>query len=37
MTALAAVEVDLVDHIIVAGRDFVSLADSGLLEHAGSA
>ena len=34
MTALAAVEVDLVDHIIVAGRDFVSLADSGLLEHA---
>lgn len=29
--ALAVVEVDLVDHIIVAGTDFVSLADDGLL------
>ena len=29
--ALAAVDVHLVDHIIVADRDFVSMADSGLL------
>ena len=30
--ALAGVDVELVDHIIVADDDFVSVADSGFLE-----
>ena len=31
LSALAAVEVELVDHIVVAGGDYVSFAESGLL------
>ena len=31
--ALGAVDIDLVDHIIVAGDDFVSMADSGFFQE----
>lgn len=33
--ALAPAEITLIDHIIVAGNDFVSLADDGLLKFSG--
>jgi DNA repair protein RadC len=31
--ALAVVGIHLIDHIIIADRDFVSLADSGVIHH----
>lgn len=36
LAALAAVEVELVDHIVVAGQDYVSFAESGLLRLGGA-